>query len=176
MVKYYAKGTTKEVKVGQTLTVEMNVNTPFGVGRTQVDVVVTQATLEELIKKGLVEKREDKAINAAEILESLKPYIRRFARKHDLDFPKACVILAEIYELSPRAYIQVLLEQISEVKNRGKDKSLGVTVWGLNPFMGYNVGIATKNPCATVFLNRVDAMEAYKLLSPFIEELNNGGK
>lgn len=176
MTKYFVKGTDKEVKVGMTIQIETPADTDFGKGKAVVDVFVTQASLELLIKKGLVEKRDEfTAEDGKKHMELLKPYIRRFARKNKVDFPQACIILAEIAEISPVAHIEVLLEQISEVLNR--ERTPGFSVYYLSPLNDYHiVAVPRGKSVAPIFYNNEDAKEAYKLIAPFVDELVKNGK
>ena len=58
MVKYYLKN-GQEVKIGNTVEIRKPVDTTLGKGTATVNVLVTQATLELLIKEGFVVKKDD---------------------------------------------------------------------------------------------------------------------
>lgn len=176
MTRYFVKGTDKEVKVGMTVQIETLTDTDFGKGKAVVNVPVTQASLELLIKKGLVEKRDEFTVeDGKKHLELLKPYIRRFARKNKIDFPQACAILAEIAKISPVAHIEILLEQISEVLNR--ERTPGFSAYYLSPLNDYHTTVIPRGKgFAPVFYNNEDAKEAYKLIAPFVDELIKNGK
>jgi hypothetical protein len=170
-MKYFIKDSDKEVQMGQTIEVEQKVVTSLGEGICKTQVVVTPENVGLLVKQGfLVQKEEEKGMSPVtkEHWEKLKPYIRRFARKNDMPLIPAILFFASLEQVSPLAQIHVLLETISEVKNRGK--SPAPVAYYLSPVCEF--GIAIVNPKASkfvpVFYSRDDAKEAYKLIEPFL--------
>lgn len=174
-MKYFIKDSDKEVQMGQTIEVEQKVMTSLGKGVCKTQVVVTPESVGLLVKQGfLVQKEEEKGMPPAtkEHWWKLKPYIRRFARKNDMPLVSAILFFASLEQVSPLAQIHVLLETISEVKNRGK--SAAPTVYSLSPTCGF--GIATVSLKASkftpVFYSRDDAKEAYELIKPFLAAIH----
>lgn len=175
MVKYYLKSTGKEVKVGETIEVEMLADTVFGKSTAKVDVLVTQSSLEILIQKGIVVK-EDDSLTEEQLKKHwdlIKPYIRRFARKEKVALPDAIAVFAYVGEISPVAHIDMLLEQIAEVKNRDKERDS--QVYWLNPANNYAPSrLMGKSSCVIPFYSYSDAIEAYGLIKPFVKAMIGG--
>ena len=172
MVKYYLKD-GQEIKVGDTVEIQKTVDTTLGKGTATVSVLVTQASLELLIKEGFVTKEDDEQ-TAEELLKALKPYIRRFARNNKLSFDDALAVLAAVLEMSPAAHIQMLLEVMTEVMNMGKSAT-SPTVFILSRGHNYKVCQTSLEGAKLVpkFYLRSDAERAYTLLKPFIDEIVN---
>lgn len=169
MKKYFLKKNNKEIKVGDKVKLTKNTTTTYGIGTTVVEVTVTEETLKQLIKDGFVEVKDDE-VSFEDLYSKVKPYLRRIVRKTDLSFPSACVFMGAVYDVSPVAHLQVLIETIAEVKNRGKKS--GKLVYYLNPVVKFYPSAVVGNPnCATVFYSKEDAEETYKLLKPFIEDI-----
>lgn len=170
-MKYFIKDSDKEVKMGQTIEVEQKVTTSLGEGICKTQIVLTPENVGLLVKQGfLVQKEEEKemSLDLKEHWEKLKPYIRRFARKNDMPLVPAIMFFASLEQVSPLAQIHVLLETISEVKNRGK--SPNSYMFYLNPCNGFKatiVGLRASKYCPT-FFSKSDAEEAYELIKPFL--------
>ena len=174
-MKYFIKDSDKEVQMGQTIEVEQKVTTSLGEGVCKIQVVVTPENVGLLVKQGfLVQKEEEKGMSPAtkEHWEKLKPYIRRFARKNDMSLVPAILFFASLEQASPLAQIHVLLETISEVKNR--DKSPTSTVYYLSPMCGFEIAIANlkASKFTPVFYSKGDAKEAYELIKPFLAAIH----
>lgn len=173
MKKYFLKNSDQELRIGQRVTIQKPMKTPFGMGTVQVEVVITQATLELLIKDGIVEVRD--GFDAKAHWEELKPYVRRLARRMKVDLPEASSFLQSLLSLSPKAHLTLLAEVIAEVKNRRLEK--GSTVYWLNPANNYSpVGMTGSYNNAIVFYSAKDALDAHRLLLPFIKELVADGE
>ena len=170
-MKYFIKDSDEEVQMGQTIEVEQKVTTSLGEGICKTQVVVTPKNVGLLVKQGfLVQKEEEKGMSPdlEEHWEKLKPYIRRFARKNDMPLVPAIMFFASLEQVSPLAQIHVLLETISEVKNRGK--SAAPTVYYLSPMCGFEIAMVSlrASKFTPVFYSRDDAKEAYELIKPFL--------
>ena len=170
-MKYFIKDSDEEVQMGQTIEVEQKVTTSLGEGICKTQVVVTPKNVGLLVKQGfLVQKEEEKGMSPdlEEHWEKLKPYIRRFARKNDMPLVPAILFFASLEQVSPLAQIHVLLETISEVKNRGK--SAAPTVYYLSPMCGFEIAMVSlrASKFTPVFYSRDDAKEAYELIKPFL--------
>lgn len=179
MKKYFLTENNKELKVGNKIKLTASVNTSYGKGKGVIEVKVTEDTLEKLVKDGLVRVEEsneadeaDEAVNTECLIERLKPYIMEIAKKMHADFPTACGMLGVTYDISPKIQLQLLLETIAEVKNRGKKP--GKDNWWLNPLTGYKpIKVIGSPTSATVFYEVWDALEAYKTLLPFIKDTHD---
>lgn len=174
-MKYFIKDSDKEVQMGQTIEVEQKVTTSLGEGICKTQVVVTPENVGLLVKKGfLVQKEEEKGMSPAlkEHWEKLKPYIRRFARKNDMPLVPAILFFASLESVSPLAQIHVLLEIISEVKNRRK--SPASRVFCLSPICGFKIAMVSleASKFTPVFYSRGDAEEAYELIKPFLAAIH----
>ena len=174
-MKYFIKDSDKEVQMGQTIEVEQKVTTSLGEGVCKTQVVVTPENVGLLVKQGfLVQKEEEKGMSPAikEHWEKLKPYIRRFARKNDMPLVPAILFFASLEEVSPLVQIYVLLETISEVKNRGK--SPAPIVYYLSPTCGFEIAVVNlkASKFIPVFYSRDDAKEAYELIKPFLAAIH----
>ena len=171
-MKYFIKDSDKEVQMGQTIEVEQKVTTSLGEGICKTQVVVTPENVGLLVKKGfLVQKEEEKGMSPAtkEHWEKLKPYIRRFARKNDMPLVPAILFFASLEQVSPLAQIHVLLETISEVKNRGKE---GEQRYFCDPIRSYKVTEYLCHPMLPGFVDMADAKEAYELIKPFLAAIH----
>ena len=172
MKKYFLKNSDQELQIGQRVLVQKPMQTPFGMGTVQAEVVITQATLELLEKEGVVEVRDDFDVKA--YVEKLKPYVRRIARKMKVDLPEASSFLQSLLSLSPKAHFTLLAEVIAEVKNRGLER--GPKVYWFNPAANYMIEVIDHPNSAAAFYSVKDALDAYKLLFPFIRELVADGE
>lgn len=174
-MKYFIKDSDEEVQMGKTIEVEQKVTTSLGEGICKTQVVVTPKNVGLLVKQGfLVQKEEEKGMSPdlEEHWEKLKPYIRRFARKNDMPLVPAIMFFASLEQVSPLAQIHVLLETISEVKNRGK--SAAPTVFYLSPSNGFKpviMNLRANRYCPT-FFSKSDAEEAYELIKPFLAAIH----
>ena len=174
MVKYFLKNTEQEVNIGNTVVISVPAKTPYGGGKCEVEVLVTQAILDQLVKDGLVEARELKPVFKAPDREIYKPFIRRLARRMKVNFEDALDFLGFLLEASPYAHKCLLVELMADVYN--KEKKFGETV--------YIVDMTTNKPLARTvggpfhspaFADFLDAERACALMIPFVS-LVNGGK
>lgn len=163
MIKYYLKDSDKEVKVGDRITISVPASTPYGQAKCDIDVLVTQESLNQLVKDNLVIKKDDNDVN----FELYKPFIRRIARKCDITFPEACELLDSIKRVSMHAHNAMMLEAMAEVFNR--DKVVGVSnwVWIINAH-GRVVSTQLQGIVKPFFLDQKDAVKALLLLKPFL--------
>lgn len=172
MKKYFLTKNNQELKVGDKITLTKPVTTSYGEGMVMTEIRVTEDILEKLVKDGFVRVEEPNEFEgmAEGMVERLKPYIRRIARKNHIDFPTACTLLGAMLAVSPKAHLQLLVETIAEVKNRGKEP--GENTWYLNPLTSYKPVQIEGNPTtATVFYDALDALEAHGVLLPFIKDI-----
>lgn len=165
MIKFYLKDNNQEVKVGDKITISVPTSTPYGQAKCEVNVVVTQESLKQLIKDGLVFS-EEKSID----LEDYKLFIRRLARKCNITFPEAIELLDSIKSVSLYAHNTLLLEMIAEVYNRDKEIPHYVYVIGNNTILYVDI----KNVHQPFFITREDAQKAAYLMRPFYEEARKG--
>ncbi len=172
-MKYFIKKSGQEVKLGQVIEVEQKVNTSLGEGICKTEVEVTPANIELLVKQGFLVQKDEKEeqFDFEAHWQKLKPYIRRFAKKHDLPLPEAVLFLACLSATSKAAHVQVLLEVIAEAKNEGKP---GPMIFVLPPSHNFKVcRCKTTLPSSKFvprFCFREDAEEAYELIRPFLNE------
>lgn len=165
MVKYYLKGTDFEVKVGNALKISVKAE---GNEAKLVEAIVDEANLSNLLAKGVLEERQvdPDPKEVEEYFKALKPYIRRFARRNKITLPEALGFLTTVMNVSMNAYLTLLLEQIAEVKNRGKKR--GSRVYWLKPSSGFRPVKTTYNSFIIPFYNEEDAMEAWDLIKPLL--------
>ena len=163
MIKYYLKNTDKEVKVGDRITISVPTSTPYGQAKCDIEVLVTQDTLNQLVKDNLVIKKEEYEIN----LEEYKPFIRRIARKCDITFPEACELLDAIKRVSMNAHNAIMLEAMTEVFN--KDKILDQNPWVYVINSHGEVSCSRREGIIEpYFIAKNDAVKALSLLRPFL--------
>ena len=171
MKKYFLTENNQELKIGDKVTLTKSVNTSYGKGKVVTEIKVTENILEKLVEDGFV--RVEESDESKGTVEKLKPYIRNIARKNHVDFPTACLVLGAVLKVSPKAHFQLLTETIAEVKNRGKEP--GKYTWYLNPLTNYKPVKVVGNPATTtVFYEAGDALEAHRILLPFIKDMLNG--
>lgn len=172
-MKYFIKKSGQEVKLGQVIEVEQKVNTSLGEGICKTEVQITPANIELLVKQGFLVQKDEKEeqFDLEAHWHKLKPYIKRFAKKHGLPLPEAILFFASLSAVSSTAHIQVLLEIIAEAKNEGK---LGPMIFVLPPTHNFNVCRCriniSKNKFIPKFHSKEDAEEAYELIRPFLNE------
>ena len=147
-----------------------------------METLVTQASLEQLCRDGLVEKREISETSVKPKLdfedykldfEDYKPYIRRLARKMGTPFNSACDLLDILQKVSPHAHNCMLIDMMSEVMNKGKN--LGDYVYIVNLGAGEPVKkVFNKNVDLPKFASFEDAQKAAILIMPFVIEARHG--
>lgn len=168
MVKHFLRNTDQEVKIGDKIRVKVPVNTPYGNGNCEMEILVTQASLEQLYKDNLVEKREisETPVKPKLDFEDYKPYIRRLARKMGASFNSAGDLLGILLKVSPHAHNCILIDMMSEVMNR--DKNLGDYVYIVNLGADKLVEkVFNKNVDLPKFASFEDAQKAAILITPF---------
>lgn len=178
MVKYCLKGTDQEVKVGNKITIKVPTKTPYGEGVCEVETLVTQVSLTQLCKDGIVERRKipepsmERLTPAMLNFTEYKPFIRKLARRMDTSFEGALAFLDILHDASPYAHNCLLVELMAEVMH--EDKSFNSIVFTLN--LG-NEGCrafvqreSNGNMIDTPkFVSARDAERALHLIMPFIE-------
>ena len=170
MVKYFLKGTDQEVKVGNKISIKVPTKTPYGEGICEVEVLVTQASIEQLCKDGIVERKEiSKTPNPTmPYAVEYKPFIKRLARKMNTNFYSAIIFLDVLKDISPYVHNSLLVELMAEEMN--KDKTLGDDVFIINfSHGGYiqRINQSIKTDCPR-FMNVHDAKRAFNLILPFL--------
>ena len=163
MLKYYLNNDKKqEVNVGDKITVSVPTSTPYGEAKCDIEVVVTQASLRQLIKDNLVIAVEEAPKFDPEVY---KPYIRRLARKNEITFEDALEFMDILKETSLYAHNALLIDLMAYVMN--KDKVGKKKLYQLTPnghVLTYSVDKSEDFPA---FASYEDAIKAAKLLIPF---------
>lgn len=164
MLKYYLKNSDKkqEVNVGDKIIVSVPTSTPYGEAKCDIEVVVTQASLRQLIKDNLVIAVEEAPKFDPEVY---KPFVRRLARKNEITFDEALEFLDILKETSMYAHNALLIELMAYVMNRGKDKK---GIYKLYPDGVLSV-VCTTDVHFPFFYQLADAKRAQELLKPFID-------
>jgi len=111
MVKYYLKSNGQEVKVGDTIQVSTQTDTPFGVATATVHVMMTQATIPLLLEHEVIEQKEVGG-------KGLKFYVRKVARRFGMSFPDAESMLNLFIEREPVIALSMLLKEMSLDMNK----------------------------------------------------------
>lgn len=175
MVKYFLKGTDKEVKVGNKIIIKVPTKTPYGEGTCEVETLVTQMSLEQLCKDGIVESRGipeppiEKLHSATPNFVEYKPFIRKLARKMHTNFETALAFLDLLHDTSLYAHNCLLLELMAEVMNKDKERDNWIYMINLGD-AEHCAFIRTLNACdAPAFFSMDDALKALELISPFTE-------
>lgn len=168
MVKYFLKNTEQEVKIGNTVILTVPGKTPYGDGKCEVQVLVTQEILQQLVKDGFVEARDMRVSIKTVNKEIYKPFIRRLARRLKISFDEALDALNHLLNSSPYAHNCLLVDLMAEVFN--KDKRFGCAVYIID--MASNKPLArsvSSGPFAEpVFADFEDAKKVCTLLTPFV--------
>jgi hypothetical protein len=106
MTRFYLEN-GQEVKAGSIIRIESEAETPFGKEVTSVDVRITEDIIPLLVKSGiLLSKNDDEA--------TIKSYIRRIARTHNVDFLTANTFINVIAEYDKFMALYMLLKAASE--------------------------------------------------------------
>lgn len=173
MRKYFLGKTDREVKLGSTISVRDRVNTSFGFNEVGFVVTLNKKNVKKFIDRGIIREEDDNEIDVEKKFECMAPCIHSIFKKSPFVSKKLLNILANI---SPKAHLQLLIENFSEIRN--KDKKIGDCTWYLNPIAGYApvkiMGKPSSTMLATVFYDEQDAKEVYSLLSDFINAIIDG--
>jgi len=167
MVKFFLKDTDQEVKVGDVIDIAIPMKTPFGMGVTTINKVeVTQASLKQLLERGIVYSKEDSIEKAMAIY---KPVLRRLARKNNCSLESIVEFLNVLYSVSPEAHSMVMLEAIADKINQGHK------ITGKGYFVGRKNGLVLETKCCEKLgVPGFDSLEkanaAADLYKPFINE------
>lgn len=170
MKKYFLKSNGQELKVGQVIELSVPVETSYGKGTATTKLVVTEENLTQLIQDEFVVEKDSLKEAIKEIMPCLKP----LSAKVSLDTIHAVMLCEVLYNMSPKAHLQLLIEGIATIKNKGKHIKDN-TVYCMTPFDGFHVVAIDYSPKlvkgATVFYDNKDALVAYQMIKPFIEDL-----
>lgn len=176
MRKYFLGKTDKEVKLGSTISVREMVNTSFGFNEVSFVVTLSKKNVKKFIDRGIIRVEDDKEIGVEEKFKGLRPCIHRIFKKSPLIDESTKKMLNALAFISPKAHLQLLIENFAEIRN--KDKKIGDCTWYLNPIAGYApvkiMGKPSSTMVATVFYDEQDAKEVYSLLSDFINAIIDG--
>jgi len=175
MVKYFLKGTDQEVKVGNKIKISVPTRTPYGEGICEVETLVTQVSLTQLCKDGIIEEREipEPSIKrpnpAMPNFVEYKPFIRKLARKMHTSFDNALAFLDILHDVSPYAHNCLLEDIMAEEMN--KEKEFDCNAFIINHGTGaYILRIPVDTPIdMPKFTSNKDARKAFELIKPFME-------
>ena len=162
------------MKIGNKIRIKAPINTPYGEATYEVDVLITEASLQQLIKDGIVEKRviqpEPPKIPT---IDRYKPFIRRLARKLEVSYPAAEEFLAILKVASPYAHNCLMIDLMADVMNRGKE--FGQYVFTVNLKEGEQIRkVFNKNVDQPKFASFDDVVKASILITPFVLEARHG--
>lgn len=165
MLKYFLNDEKRqEVKVGDKVIVSVPTSTPYGPTKCDIEVVVTQASLRQLIKDNLVVAVEQNPIDQ----EDYKPLVRRLARRTDSTFEDALMFLNALKETSLYAHNAMLIELAAYVINRDCKTSIkSGKIYKVTPdgaIFAFSDGNDKDFPA---FYTLEDAKKAVKFIEPF---------
>lgn len=109
MKKFFVKSTNKEVKIGDTITLEFVTDTPFGEVTATKTLEVTGKVLETLIKDDKVIVKEVKPNHNIIVAAALN----KLACKFKCSEAEMLEILHTIKKVNPWAAVQLLLKEIA---------------------------------------------------------------
>ena len=144
MKKFFVKSTNKEVKIGDTITLEFVTDTPFGVVTATKTLEVNGKVLETLIKDDKVIVKEVKPNHNIIVAAALN----KLASKFKCSEAEMLEILHTIKEVNPWAAVQLLLREIAiELDTQYLDHiSNSESLYGLSP-QDLNVHKIDKKNC-----------------------------
>lgn len=176
MRKYFLGKTDKEVKLGSTISVREKVNTSFGFNEVGFVVTLNKKNVKKFIDRGIIRVEDDEEMSVEKRFEGMMPCVHRIFKKSPLINESTKKMLTALASISPKAHLQLLIENFAEIRN--KDKKIGDCTWYLNPIAGYApikiMGKPSSTMVATVFYDEQDAKEVYSLLSDFINVIIDG--
>ena len=176
MRKYFLGKTNTEVKFGSTISVRERVNTSFGFNEVGYVITLDKKNVKKLIDRGIIREEGNDKMSIEEEFEGFKPCIQRVFKKSPFTQESTRKFLNALNILSPKAHLQLLIENFAEIRNKGK--KIGDCTWYLNPISGYApvkiMGKPSDTMVATVFYDEQDAKEVYSLLSAFINIIIDG--
>lgn len=131
MRKFFVKSTNKEVKIGDTITLEFVTDTPFGEVTAFKSLKVTSKVMETLIKDDKVIVKEVKSNHNIIVAAA----ISNLANKFKCSKSEVLEILYTIKEINPWAAVQLLLKEIAlELDTQYLDHiSNSESLYGLSP-------------------------------------------
>ena len=168
MIKYYLKTNGQEVKVGDTIKISSQTETPFGVGTTVLHVTMTQDLIPMLLEHEVIEKRESD--------KDLRVYIKKFAKRFGLSFSGAKEMLSVFIEKEPALAASALLKEISITLNMDKGSLADLPkVYVISSINGKIYEVPKKDIKTYAhfapFRSREQAKEAYDLLGTLLNDM-----
>ena len=176
MKKYFLGKTNREVKLGSNISVRENVNTSFGFNEVGFVVTLNKKNIKKFIDRGIIRVEDDNEMSVEKRFEGMMPCVHRIFKKSPFINVSTEKFLDALARVSPKAHLQLLIENFAEIRNKGK--KIGDCTWYLNPIAGYApvkiMGKPSSTMVATVFYDEQDAKEVYSLLSDFINVVIDG--
>lgn len=178
MKKFIVKETGQEIKIGDRGVIVEKKTTPYGEGKLVTEVEITKEIIHNLIKDGIVEVKEvkskvEKAEEFKRMFDDVFPAIKKMAKDNQEPLSKVIFVLYGLLSISPKAYLNVLIESIANLKNAKAKK--GKTAYTLSPVRNYEVtSFVGKSKCPIIFYSEEDAKETYNVLLPLIKILTDG--
>jgi hypothetical protein len=163
MVKFFLKGTNQEVSVADKVKITTPIKTPYGEVDSTFEVVVTQASLEQLIKDGLVVKKDS---------DSLSTYVKYISKKLGLSVKETYTFLNELKDVFPVTHYTLLMEGMSEVMNATSEyKNTKYAIYPEGRILYVGNPKSLKEYTAPTFYRKIDAQRATTLLSIFKDNM-----
>ena len=176
MKKYFLGKTDREVKLGSNISVREKVNTSFGFNEVGFVVTLSKKNVKKFIDRGIIRVEDDNEMSVEKRFEGMMPCVHRIFKKSPFINVSTEKFLDALARISPKAHLQLLIENFAEIRNKGK--KVGDCTWYLNPIAGYApikiMGKPSSTMVATVFYDEQDAKEVYGLLSDFINAVIDG--
>lgn len=172
--KYILKDDGREVKFGDTIKLSHKEETPLGTAISTIVMVVDENNIEKLIEYGYVTKQP---IKEQEIPMELSFYVKRLAKRLDLDKVAMQWVISVIKNGMPAIVFQMLLKEVALYMESLEDTPMAdrKTIY----FIDLQDGEIHEQYAKTVknfsvfsaFSSKENAKKAKDILSPFINIL-----
>ena len=172
--KYFLKDDGREIKFGDDIKLSHREETPLGEAITTLIMTVDESNIEELIKYGYVTKQP---IKEQEIPMELSFYVKRLAKRFDLDKAAMWWVISAIKNGMPAIAFQMILKEVALYMESLEDTPIAdrETIY----FIDLQDGEICPQRAKTVknfsvfsaFSSKENAEKAKTILSPFINIL-----
>lgn len=108
-MKYFVKTTGEEIKIGDVIVKKKSINKDGLLVNTTTQFLVTEATLPNLIKKGIVVQKEEKDITKI----TIKSAILHFASRTGMEAKAAFALFSTLENVAPNARFSMLLYEMA---------------------------------------------------------------
>lgn len=169
MIKYYLKDSNKEIKIGDTVSVAIKVDTVFGEANATAHVTVNQDSLKKLIERGIVIKKDTTA-------PTVDLFISMLADRLEISIEEVKGLLKGFLDRRMHGIVlQLLLKEASTYFARHESAELGTQVYTIALHDGrihaVNLTDVKKYDHFAYFVTKSQAKQAKSILYGLFKEM-----